>query len=785
MPREPKEPDFYEVTEEEDGVLTCACPGFRQTGKTCEHIFALNLKLRHGDVQRHNDVETIRKIRGSAARGQNNNPVKEPVGDKEAGRQSGHKRRTDRTVAADLERFLQQIENNVSPWKSDSDSSSPHSSDSEDTDGNVEGVGIDDPLDRTGSQLSRGRERAASPLHPGRTPPGSGKAKGKKNADLDGVSTKGVVKFSNPPGPKRGHHNSLLTGSSPAKRGITDEQDEKERELKKEEERKAAEKEARREERRKRKEEKKKAKQQQRLADREPEDQADELQMFGGVDELDRWDNETYQLREDEGQGFTDIANALSACLGSGTIVLPSYFEGLARKLLALKDWETPAKELIDKSGADGPFSEGSLFAHLTHYAEQIDPGTLLFLHRDEDESGREHWLLFRHQGSKYKVECFDPLAEHKVIHHRRSFIGAMHIIAAYFLGEDLPNEARRIDARYTAYRLDLQTDGASCGFWATVLCFLHMSGLEIVNETSAEVISRLKSLEISGIKQHLKAIWTSWQVNEEGLEEIALNRLLKELKLTERHGFQNSCIASRPPWIARAEETVAVTLDKGLDSSEVVLDPPGRGLPPNMAEVLSEAEQKFRIEAMKKMADEFCLRLAGKRHKVAGRAAPLFLEHLHRLSSPDGWLNCDVINEWAVYLDSISMHTKVVQNGVFNQIRANSKWYANDKSKLEIFWTRWIRGTRKWFKIDETRAIIIPINVPGHWICAFVDFDELYMAIFDSWKSPRPVPNNDWQESDHAPLFRLIREWLQRLFVSLGSGIDWTKWKMDPCPKA
>lgn len=88
------------------------------------------------------------------------------------------------------------------------------------------------------------------------------------------------------------------------------------------------------------------------MLEREPEDQANELQMFDGVDELDRWNDGAYQMREDEGLGFTDIAMALSACLGSGLLVLPSYFRALA-KALGTFDWNTEAKTIADGSKTD------------------------------------------------------------------------------------------------------------------------------------------------------------------------------------------------------------------------------------------------------------------------------------------------------------------------------------------------------------------------------------------------------------------------------------------------
>jgi hypothetical protein len=76
--------------------------------------------------------------------------------------------------------------------------------------------------------------------------------------------------------------------------------------------------------------------------------------MFGGVDELECWDDDS-QLREDEEQGFTNIAMALSACLGSGFLILPSYFTRLAQQLRSMssEDWTTSAQTLVDRANAE------------------------------------------------------------------------------------------------------------------------------------------------------------------------------------------------------------------------------------------------------------------------------------------------------------------------------------------------------------------------------------------------------------------------------------------------
>ncbi|KAJ7251736.1 hypothetical protein C8J57DRAFT_1021725, partial [Mycena rebaudengoi] len=165
---------YFTVTEHEDGTLTCDCEDGVQTGITCEHIAAVRLEITFGNIKRYEDLETIRRKRGPNADGAHDNPPRQKTGRQQ-------QRCADRSVTHDVDRFLEQVR------KANSDSDS-----AERSDGNDASLGVDDPLERKGTQLSRGRMPATTALHPGRT----------------------AGEFSNPPGPKRGPANSLLPGSS-------------------------------------------------------------------------------------------------------------------------------------------------------------------------------------------------------------------------------------------------------------------------------------------------------------------------------------------------------------------------------------------------------------------------------------------------------------------------------------------------------------------------------------------------------------------------------------------
>ncbi|KAJ7908638.1 hypothetical protein B0H13DRAFT_1878422 [Mycena leptocephala] len=236
--------------------------------------------------------------------------------------------------------------------------------------------------------------------------------------------------------------------------------------------------------------------------------------------------------------------------------------------------------------------------------------------------------------------------------------------------------------------------------------------------------------------------------------------------------GQRKSC---RPP------STVHILLMRP-QSSELLLNPETqsgkKALPQEVEDsVASDGEtmsHEQALTAMKQMADVFCLNLAANHDKLKGLSGPLFLGHLYRVSNLDGWIPGDVINEWAKHLDiNVSQpDTKVLETGFFNQLRNNCR--LKHGKKLEDWWQFFIRGTRKVWAFAFLQVLSIDL--------VFSDFDNHYLAIFDSW--PKSVPDNDWKRSDHAHIIELIKEWLQRLFIILESAIDWKEWRIDPCPK-
>ncbi|KAG8892129.1 hypothetical protein FRB99_002935, partial [Tulasnella sp. 403] len=61
--------------DQESGALSCVCSVFRQTGRSCSHIWAVRLSVGNGDVGKYLEHETFRAITGQAAKGQQSRQV--------------------------------------------------------------------------------------------------------------------------------------------------------------------------------------------------------------------------------------------------------------------------------------------------------------------------------------------------------------------------------------------------------------------------------------------------------------------------------------------------------------------------------------------------------------------------------------------------------------------------------------------------------------------------------------------------------------------------------------
>ncbi|KAJ7243228.1 hypothetical protein C8J57DRAFT_1243522 [Mycena rebaudengoi] len=97
---------------------------------------------------------------------------------------------------------------------------------------------------------------------------------------------------------------------------------------------------------------------------------------------------------------------------------------------------------------------------------------------------------------------------------------------------------------KYAMQALDIQEDGASCGFGMITLAFLAVFGIEI-NE---DCIGVLSSLDVTHIKHHWKCILTSWHIEENGLDVKPVYNFLEYFGVE----YPDGCIALRPAWVSR-----------------------------------------------------------------------------------------------------------------------------------------------------------------------------------------------------------------------------------------
>ncbi|KAJ7066661.1 hypothetical protein C8F01DRAFT_981961 [Mycena amicta] len=156
---------YYIITEQRDRSLTCDCTRFKQTGKSCEHIVAVRLEIQYGSVLDYEGMWLLfracltdkwtekekRTHRGRASAGQARNPQKKSTGVKLPGR------RQDRIVDKEYDLFLKQVHTPADPWAASNldttkDGTTKTGSSDSESDENAEGVEVDDPVVRMGSQ---------------------------------------------------------------------------------------------------------------------------------------------------------------------------------------------------------------------------------------------------------------------------------------------------------------------------------------------------------------------------------------------------------------------------------------------------------------------------------------------------------------------------------------------------------------------------------------------------------------------------------------------------------
>ncbi|KAJ7252884.1 hypothetical protein C8J57DRAFT_1237706 [Mycena rebaudengoi] len=97
---------------------------------------------------------------------------------------------------------------------------------------------------------------------------------------------------------------------------------------------------------------------------------------------------------------------------------------------------------------------------------------------------------------------------------------------------------------KYAMQALDIQEDGASCGFGMITLAFLAVFGIEI-NE---DCIGVLSSLDVTHIKHHWKCILTSWHIEENGLDVKPVYNFLEYFGVEYPDGYRSASSVGIPP---------------------------------------------------------------------------------------------------------------------------------------------------------------------------------------------------------------------------------------------
>ncbi|KAJ7886148.1 hypothetical protein B0H14DRAFT_3431364 [Mycena olivaceomarginata] len=321
-----------------------------------------------------------------------------------------------------------------------------------------------------------------------------------------------------------------------------------------------------------------------------------------------------YTLRHDEAIEMADLVEATSLTIGSAILVLGPSLDHEAEQLQDI-DWLTSDVEPIDHTGA-------SVLKNAWLHSQSTSLKKILAFHYDP---ARVHWLLFEIDLSTEEMICYEPLSQHG----EALDMAGLVLIAKFFKPGRAGNKPQldSIPFSYKVKCLDIQPDGASCGFWMATIAFLIICGIPITKP----IVTILKALKPVNIKEHWKWMLTAFRVEEQGLGVEAANNFLRPFG----HGFSEDkwrCVARRPEWISRFNPEI---FQQDMDQHIRDPDDPAN----HSTNMLSEKELELLIQDLDKES----------RSLTFGHES-LRAEDLRRFM--DGWANDEVINMFVSVLD-------------------------------------------------------------------------------------------------------------------------------------
>ncbi|KAF7362356.1 hypothetical protein MVEN_00582300 [Mycena venus] len=450
----------------------------------------------------------------------------------------------------------------------------------------------------------------------------------------------------------------------------------------------------------------------------------------------DQWKDPTHMLRQDEVLEMSNLLDALSLAVKKGILVLSPTF-GHEVELLKRIDWLSSDTEPIDHTGAPA-FADESLLKNAWLHGQKITLTEMLIMRYDP---ARIHWLLFRVYLDKDKIVCYEPLSQHG----ETIDIEEVVVIAQFFKPRrgGIKPDFDNLDYGYEVKLLDVQTDGASCGFWMVTIAFLIICEVPIRNSC----INLLKLIGVENIKEHWKCLLTSWRVEEKGLGRDPVNNFLRYWDGQFNH---NSSIARRPRWIPRYNPQAFLQA-----MAQPVRDPDD---PANQATNM-RTDQQIQM-AIGKLGVEFD-RLEAEKGSLVFGSETLEPDHLRRFLK--GLANDEVINMFVAVLRH-SLEATVGQEhlhfaSAFRVPRPSRKFAlmttffypklrelftaqnpsSGSEQKAAVLEERLLR----WFKktnFEVHKSFLLPVNEPpsdknnaGHWLLVEIDFPAKAIYIYDS----------------------------------------------------
>ncbi|KAJ7078644.1 hypothetical protein C8R44DRAFT_754811 [Mycena epipterygia] len=523
--------------------------------------------------------------------------------------------------------------------------------------------------------------------------------------------------------------------------------------------------------------------------------------------DLDRWSDPEYNMRADEISQWTELLNALVRKMRPkdrrglfSTTRMP--FKQKNFKVLIGSDLIDRLKTQLERYGSINAFPAGSVLERAWLHSQDLTLDTCLFFHHDRS---RDHWLLFLDVLSTGKIFCVDPGKEHPV----RLDVQNIRLMSLYFTPQGSTKVPKhRVYRQYEVRPAEVQQDSSSCGFWAVALAILWPSGplgalkrrvfrqaLSLLLCQSGPASQSLWQLTAIGslgasrlprsrVKSYLKAIWTSWRIEEKGLSTGPLLAFMSNWDMEFEETPDDDCntitrhAVTSPLEDSPMSETFAC-------AAYLKWGPLPDAVRQQMKNLAAMETQDFQLV-------------------IPNGRTPVKASDLRRFLDPQGEASDEIVNFFVdscmfrpeafheyTHLEPPNDHRLsdylVVSSFLYPKIHQACQIKTDDQEIMVAVW----EPVMRWHsEVDFTivQRIFVPIHdrLAHHWLLAQINWasKNRRITIYDSWPGNRKkhAAAQYLEDTPYEEIIEDLRKWFGVLMVYHELPFpDWSLWSFAP----